>query len=160
MQLDLGVRLGHDAQQVGDKGVLADERRDGVEFAGAPIAHGDGLDRRPRLDGRLKQPAVEGADAAALAGRALGEQRYALAVFDDLDQGIDGRAEGAEVGAAQKDRPAPLSQPTDDGPGADIVLGEEGGGCGRGDGDDVQPGDVIGDQQTALVHRPAVDVHP
>jgi hypothetical protein len=85
---------------------------------------------------------------AAIGGRTLGENRDMLAAGQDFaDLGIDHPGVAATA-ATQEDGVVPGRQPADQWPLADLGLGHEGGRQRRIDHVDVDPGNVIGDQQS------------
>lgn len=108
-----------------------------------------GLDRPHRLDRRLQQRGVEAEQVRAVGGRTLGEDGDILAGAEQrIDLGIDDLGVAAAA-AAQEDRVGLRREPADERPGADLGLGDESHGPRRVEDEDVDPGDVVGDDQAA-----------
>jgi hypothetical protein len=153
---------GHPAQG-GEERVVADEgsQRGGGGIA-EPVADAYRLHGHPGVQGGLESGRAEAAVAPAAPGAALGEDddggpgaERVREVGDDLRQGPEAVAVDEE-GAGAGDQWAEY------GPGADLALGEHTGGPDGGEERDVEPGDVVGDDQHAAGGRQrlASDAYP
>lgn len=115
------------------------------------VTQDDGRDGRSGVNGALKEGAMEGQDVMAVAGRSLGEHGNQASFLQMSNQIFSGRLGGAAGTAFDENRIRVRTQPADQRPGAHVVFGDEGG-RGQGiDGEDVEEGDVVGDNHA--LHR-------
>ncbi len=151
MDRDLGVQVpgrDHPAQR-GEQRVLAHERGPcGGESGGGAVAEGDRADLGARVERRLEQGVAEGALRPAAPSAALREDRDAAARAEQGGDFGDRRRELPEAFAVDEDGAAVGGEPAQYGVGGDVGLGHHPDRAHRGEQRDVQPGDVVGDQQS------------
>lgn len=144
----------------GQQGVVADEgggRADGP--AVQAVAEPYGLHRDARVQGRLEDGPPEGAPRAPAPGAPLGEHTDRGAGAQRVREVGDGAREGAQPVAFEEDHPGPRGQRPGDRPPPYLRLGDQPGGAYGGQQRDVQPGDVVGDQQHPA-RRGGAPAHP
>lgn len=149
------VRVPEHPQQVGQQGVVVDvgDREIGLGAVAPPIADGHGLDAQARLLGDGQEPRMETTHLAAVAGGPLGEDQHPA---PGGDTGGDLLGDDPDLIGATLDEEGPgeVGHPAHQWPAPHLGLGEEGDlGLGA-QRRDVQPGDVIGHQQTAFGEGP------
>ena len=83
----------------------------------------------------------------AVGRRSLGKYRHMLALAENPGDFLINDLGVTTTAPAQKDRIVPGRQPADQGPVTDFFLGDEGGRQHRVDDIDVDPGDMVGNQQ-------------
>ncbi|GHD63216.1 hypothetical protein GCM10010336_19910 [Streptomyces goshikiensis] len=110
-----------------------------------------GLYGDARVQRGLERGAPEGALGASAPGGALGEDGDPVAVEEGPGDGRDGVGEGSDPIAFDEQGAVLAGERTEDGPGPDVALGEHPAGCDGGDERDVEPRDVVGDDQAAAV---------
>jgi hypothetical protein len=134
--------------QGGEQGVVADEGGHRARLApSGAVADADGLDRDARVQRGLEHGTPEVPLGAPAPGAALGEYR----------DGLPGAQGPRDAGDCVRERPQPVpvdeqgaaarGQRSRHRPAADLPLGEHPGRADGGEQGDVQPGDVVGDQQ-------------
>ena len=112
---------------------------------------------QPRF-GRAQQRALERQHAVAVMAGAFGKQQQGIARRQPLVDGIARRAGGAAPRALDKDGALQPRQGAEEGPGADLGLGDKGQRRRRRKDHDVGPAGVIGHHQHAFArHRLADD---
>ncbi|CAM5744468.1 hypothetical protein SAFG77S_08125 [Streptomyces afghaniensis] len=149
-ELDLGDQAAgrRDPPQGGEQGVVADERgRGGGRSAGEPVADPDRLDRHPGVQGGLEDGPAKGALGPAAPGAALGERRDGGALAQGPGDTGDGVREGPQPVPVDEQGAAAGGQRPGDGPPPYLGLGQHPRGANGGEQRDVQPGDMVGDQQ-------------
>lgn len=147
----------------GEQRVLADEgRRRAGPAPGHPAVpqvhrlHGDA-----RVQGGLEGGPAEAALGAAAPGAALGEDGDRFAGPQRLGDPGHRLGQCADPVPVDEQGAAAGGQPPGHGPLPDLRLGEHPGRAYGGEERDVQPGDVVGDeQQPAVGHGAAVDAYP
>lgn len=101
------------------------------------------------LDRRLQQRRVKAQEVGAVGRRPLGEDRHINAAAEQrVDLSIDHLGVAAAA-AAQENGVVARGEPADKRPAADLCLGDEGRRAQRVDHEDIEPGDMVGDDQTA-----------
>jgi len=121
--------------------------------AGLPVVQRHGHHPGAGIDGRLEQGAVEGQQLVAVGSGAFGEDTDPMAPPQFLDQVLPRPLGGCARAPFQEDGFGADAEPADHRPAADVVLGDEGGGGDGIDGEDVQPGNVVGHEQAAIEGR-------
>jgi hypothetical protein len=107
------------------------------------------LYRAAGFDCGLQQRSVKAEKLRAIGRRAFGKDRYILAgVKQRIDLGVDD-FRVLPATASQEDRIGPCRQPADQRPVAYLRLGDEGHRTRGIDGEDIEPRNVIGDDQAA-----------
>jgi hypothetical protein len=96
---------------------------------------------------------VERLDLSSVAGRPLGKDPYALPAFERLhDRAVDARRVVA-LATLDEDRPCACRKPADNGPAPNIRLGHQAQWTHRLQYPDVQPGNVVRDDNRRRVGR-------
>ena len=149
VDVDDEVAGGEDPQQRRREGVVADEGGRGVDgpLAAAPVPHGHRHHGPAGVVGGLEGGRPEGPEVAAAAGGALGEHADRGAVAQRRGQAGDGVGQGPQPVAVEEHRAGARRDDTEQRPPADLALGEH---PDRGhgvQGHDVEPGDVVGDDE-------------
>ncbi len=162
--LDVGDQLAcpHHPPHRGEQRVLADEGGGRAGRAlGQPVVQADRLDGDVRVEGRLEGRPAEAALGATAPGAALGEHRDRLPGPQRLGDPGHRTGQGADPVPVDEQGAAAGGQPPRDGPVPDLRLGEHPRRADGGEQRDVQPGDVVGDEQQAAVGRgSALDPYP
>lgn len=140
----------HDPPQGGGQRIVPDEggrpsRPPVVEQVADPY----GLYGHPRVQRGLERGPPEGALGASAPGGALGVDGDAVAGEQGPGEGVDGGGQGAQPVAFDVEGAGLPGERPEHGPGPDVALGQHPGGQDGGDERDVQPGDVVGDDQPA-----------
>lgn len=152
------LHLGHQAAggghppQRGEQGVLPDERgRRGHFSPGAAIAQTHRLHGYPGVERGLEDGPAEVPPAAAAPGAALREHRDGPTGPQRRADPGDGIRQGAQPVPFDEQHSGPRGQPARHGPPPYLGLGEHPRRPDRREQWDVQPGDVVGDQQEAAL---------
>lgn len=105
--------------------------------------------RAAGFNGRLQQGGMKSEQMGSVSGRAFGENGDVPARIEQrVNLGIDHLCMAATA-AAQEDRVVPCRQPADEGPVADFGFGDKRRRTQRVDDEDVEPGNVVGDDQAS-----------
>ena len=138
----------HDRDHAVEESHLADEVGITMQAAiGIHIANRIRLHRYLRLDRGLEQVGMERQHRALRRGRALGEEGDTFAIMDALHQTFVDAAHVARLAACDEDRTGVLAQPANQGPAADIGLRDKAAWVHRIDHEDIQPGNMVADDQ-------------
>src|SRR5690606_37305261 len=130
---------------------VGDGQRLNQHLLGARLQHG--------VLGSADQGGAEGQDVGADVRLALGEQQYGAAVGEAAAHLAAAAVGIAAARAVDKEGALQGGHEADEEPVPDLLLGDEGDGDGGADGDDVGPGNVVGNNENgALIDRPANDV--
>lgn len=136
-------RFFEEPKDVGEQGIVANERDDGGGATG--VAQSDRLDRDVGVDRGLEEAGVEAANRDSARCGPLGEDEdgafLAQAICDRLD-----RFQRAVTAFDEEGAPASGEKP-DQGPTADLGLGYEGDRLEAADRRDIEPGDMVRDQE-------------
>lgn len=139
-----------DPPQRGGQHVVADEGgRPGRPPVVGQVADPYGLYGYPRVQRGLERGPPEGPLGASAPGGALGIDGDAVAVDQSPGEGVDGGGQGAQPVALDVEGAGLPGERPEDRPAPDVALGQHPGGQDGGDERDVQPGDVVGDDQPA-----------
>lgn len=139
-----------DPPQRGGQRIVPDERgRPGGPPVIEQVADPYGLYGHPRVQRGLERGAAEGPLGAPAPGGALGVDGDAVAGGQGPGEDADGGGQAADPVAFDVDGAGLPGQRSEDRPAADVALGQHPGRQDRGDERDVQPGDVVGDDQPA-----------
>jgi hypothetical protein len=102
------------------------------------------VDGEAQGDGGLDERRLEVRHGKAAADAALGEDHHAFAVLEGLLNGsVGARGVGAAL-AIDEDHLEGFGEPAKDGPGGHVALGDEGGGSGALEDEDVDVAEVVG----------------
>ena len=101
---------------------------------------------------------MEMQEVRAIGGRSLGKDGDVIALLEDGANLLVDDPGMAATAAAQENRIVARCQPADQRPVPDLLLGNEGGGQGGIEDEDVDPGNMIGDDQCAGHGMPQVGV--
>ncbi|GGU83995.1 hypothetical protein GCM10010275_19150 [Streptomyces litmocidini] len=105
------------------------------------------------VQGGLERGRAETPPGPPAPGRPLGEDDHPAPAGEHRGHGPDGAGQGPEPVAVDEEGAAERGERTEDGPAADLRLGHHPPGQhGRQEGD-VQPGDVVGDDEERARHR-------
>jgi hypothetical protein len=154
--LDLGGEApgsGHPAQG-GEERVVADEGGDcRGRRVGEPVPDAYRLHGHPGVQGGLESGRAEAAVPPAAPGAALGEHGDGGAGAEGVREAGDDLRQGPEAVPVDEEGAGTGDDRAEDRPGADLALGEHAGrpeGC---EERDVEPGDVVGDDEHAAGGR-------
>lgn len=151
-QPDLGPHPAgpRDPPQGGGQRIVPDE---GGRPGGPPVieqvADPYGLYGHPRVQRGLERGAAEGPLGASAPGGALGVDGDAVAVGQGPGEEADGGRQAPEPVAFDVEGAGLPGERSEDRPAADVALGQHPGRQDGGHERDVQPGDVVGDDQPA-----------
>ncbi|GLV85631.1 hypothetical protein Slala03_53200 [Streptomyces lavendulae subsp. lavendulae] len=139
-----------DPPQGGGQRVVPDEGgRPGDLPVRQPVAQPHRLYGDPRVQRRLEGGPPEGPLGAPAPGGTLGEDGDPVPGQQGPGDGRDGFGQGPDPVAFDEQGPRPGGEGAEHRPGPDLALGQHPGRQDRRDERDVQPGDVVGDDQAA-----------
>ncbi len=133
-----------------DEAHVADERGGIAELASLGVTQADRPDRAADLERRCQQVRMERQQPVAPRRRALGKYADALPVPQMALHGLVDRRDGAPLAPLDEERAGVRDHAADNGPAHDLRLRHEATRHRGVDREDVDPGDVIREQQAPL----------
>lgn len=124
------------------------------------IVDGEGLHRRPLFDDPAEEKSLKRSNFCSIASTALRKEDDRYADGDPLDHRAGARDGRSKACAIDEDRPGKTCEDPEDRPVCDVVTADEDTADGGTGGENVEPGDVIADEEEGVGIDGADDLNP